>query len=133
MFAAMLLTASLGIGAPAPLPRPAPDPTVALLGAKDVVGHFDLVWGGGAYTQVFSRDGGSRCTSGPALWVGSWSLDWEGKLTVNDAQWHNGEPGEPVTWTVTFRRNADGRLDPRHLTGTAVYRGHPVEIILKRR
>ncbi len=109
--------------APAPLPRPGKEAGRARqVLARDLVGEWLLMWGGGKWKLSLSARGDYVSTApGGSLWTGRWSLTAPGPLFVAEALLdENGCRGSEVRWCVTWERDKDGRFDLHHLTGTVL-------------
>jgi hypothetical protein len=112
------------VAAPAPLPRPpkaAPPDAVTRLEPRDRWGDWVFTWGNGQWELLLSPFGTYRCRLAGACseWVGSWHLDGDGRLCIEERCVTAQGAGAPWQWYVVWAKDKEGRMSRSKPAGDA--------------
>ncbi len=75
----ILLLLGYAFGAPAPFYREAPRPRPL---SETLPGEWKMYWGGTPFRTTLERGGGYRARLGGLEWVGSWTVDGQGRFRI---------------------------------------------------
>ncbi len=98
-----LLAAPLASAAPAPFPNQRKPRTV---NRAALVGTWDANWGGVRCRITLTASGDYSCQWCGTRYVGSWSLDREGRIVITESC----QPGDAASWQVYAIRLVPGSL-----------------------
>ena len=117
MYTLALALACLAPCAPAPLPKAPPPPPpewAARLAPGDLTGEWSLRWAGARWRMDLTAFGRYRCwcEGSDSEWLGTWRLDGEGRLVVEERCFSPQGAGAEWCWYVEWGPRVS-RVRPR--------------------